>query len=309
MPDRPAGRRGRAVFEVLGAAALFGTTGTSQALGPTGTTPLGVGAARLIIGGVGLMAALPLLGGRPRAAVSLWRTVPGIVGGVCTALYQVCFFAAVSRAGVALGTLVTIGSAPFLAGAMSWLLTRRRPTRTWMLWTLVAVIGLGLLVLDGSARPEVDLLGVLLALGSALGYAAYTVMGRLLIDRGHQSSEVMAASFSLGGLLLIPVLLTQPLLWLTQPSGIVMAVYLGLVTTTVGYILFGRGLTVLDPGPVTTLVLAEPLVATILGVTVLGERLGGPGWIGVIIVLAALVGQGLAEVRRAPAAHHEEVRA
>jgi DME family drug/metabolite transporter len=190
---------------------------------------------------------------------------------------------------------------------MSWLISKRRPARAWLISTVVAVLGLSLLVLDGSARPEVDLLGVLLALGSALGYAAYTVMGRVLIDRGHQSSEVMASSFSLGGVLLIPVLLTQPLVWLTLPSGIVMAVYLGLVTTTIGYVLFGRGLSVLDPGPVTTLVLAEPLVATILSVAILGERLGALGWSGFIIVLTALVGQGLSEVRRTPSPRPQEV--
>lgn len=42
------------VLAVLAAAVLFGTTGTSQALGPEGTTPLSIGVMRMVIGGTGL---------------------------------------------------------------------------------------------------------------------------------------------------------------------------------------------------------------------------------------------------------------
>ena len=42
------------------------------------------------------------------------------------------------------------------------------------------------------------------------------------------SAEVMAAAFGLGGLVMIPVLLTQPLAWLATPSGLAMALWLGL---------------------------------------------------------------------------------
>lgn len=282
---------------MLAAAALFGTTGTSQALGTSGTTPLGVGAIRLIVGGAGLLAALPLLGGSARQALRLWVTPWGLVGGLCTALYQVAFFAGVTRAGVALGTLITIGSGPFLTGILSAVILRQRPTRIWVLSTSIAVVGLILLTGDGASRPDVDLVGVLLALIAGLGYALYTIAGKRLILSGHNSSNVMAASFSLGGALLIPVLLTQPLGWLWSWQGIALALWLGLVTTTLGYVLFGRGLTVLAAGPVTTLVLAEPLVATGLGVIVLGERLGWLGWLGCGLVLIGLGLQGFISSR------------
>ncbi len=42
------------VLAVLAAALLFGTTGTVEALGPDDTTPLSVGAVRMVIGGTGL---------------------------------------------------------------------------------------------------------------------------------------------------------------------------------------------------------------------------------------------------------------
>ena len=290
--------RGRAVASVLGAATLFGTTGTAQALGPSGTTPLGVGAARIVIGGGGLLAVLPLLGGSRRDALALWRTRWGLLAGVTTAAYQVFFFAGVARAGVALGTLVTIGSGPVLTGLLSWAALRERPRRSWVLATSVCVVGLGLLVTAGTNGAGADPWGLVFALASGLGYAVYTVAAKRLMNAGHRSDEVMTAAFALGGLLLLPVLVTQPSAWLTEPDGLAMALWLGLATTTVAYVLFGRGLRHLPAGPVTTLVLAEPVVATILGVAVLGETLPPVGWIGAGLVLAGLALQGVAATRR-----------
>ncbi|MCA0328948.1 MAG: DMT family transporter [Actinobacteria bacterium] len=286
--------RGRSVLSVLAAATLFGTTGTSQALGPSGTTPLGVGAARIVIGGAGLLAVLPRLGGSRRDALALWRTRWGLLAGVTTALYQVCFFGGVLRAGVAVGTLLTIGSGPVFTGLLSWLLLRERPRLSWVVATSVCVVGLVLLVGSQASSGSGDVLGYLLALASGLGYAFYTVASKRLMNDGHGSDEVMAAAFGLGGLLLLPVLLTQPMAWIATPSGLAMALWLGLITTTLAYVLFGRGLRHLPAGPVTTLVLAEPVVATLLGVLVLGETIPALGWAGIALVLAGLGLQGAA---------------
>jgi DME family drug/metabolite transporter len=49
---------------------------------------------------------------------------------------------------------------------------------------------------------------------------------------------------------------------------------------------------------VATLVLAEPVVATLLGVLVLGERLGPVGWLGWLLVIAGLALQGVDSARR-----------
>lgn len=282
----------RGVGAVLFAAALFGTTGTAQALGPSATTPLGVGAARLVVGGLALLAVLPVVGASRVKALALWRTPTGLAAGLCTALYQVCFFAGVQRAGVAVGTLTAIGSGPVLTGLLARWVLGERPSRTWLAATGLCLVGLAMLVLGGEASGRADPLGVLLALLAGLSYAAYTVFAKRLLDAGHDPSAVMAAAFGLGGLLSLPVLLTQPLSWLTTGEGVALALYLGLVTTTLGYLLFARGLAVLPAGPVTTLMLVEPVVATALGIVVLDERLSALGGVGAGLVLVGLLLQG-----------------
>ena len=77
-----------------------------------------------------------------------------VLTGVCLALYQPLFFLGTERNGVAVGTVVALGSAPILAGLLEWALTRRVPTATWMLATALATVGVVLLGFGGEAgRP------------------------------------------------------------------------------------------------------------------------------------------------------------
>jgi DME family drug/metabolite transporter len=291
----------RGVLAVLAAAVLFGTTGTAQALGPDGTTPATVGAARLAVGGAALVVMAWAASRSTRPLLAICRTRWGLVAAVFVAVYQLCFFAGTSRAGVAAGTLVTIGSAPFLTGLLAWAVDRVAPGRAWAGATTVAVGGLALLSLGGASGGAGDPAGLWFSLASGLGYAAYTVAGKRLIGQGHASLDVMAASFGLGGVLLLPVLIAGPTAWLATPSGAALALYLGLVPTALAYAMYGRGLAVLPSGTVATLVLAEPVVATLLGVAVLGESLGAAGAAGCALVVVALGMLARHTTRSAPA--------
>ena len=166
-------------LQVLLAALCFGTTGTAQALGPDGASPLTVGAARVALGAALLLLALRLAGG---GAV---RLAPGplAVGGLGVAGYQLCFFAAVDDTGVAVGTVAALGSAPAFAGLGGWLVDRTRPGSAWAAATALAGMGVGLMALSGSAA-EVSAPGVALALGAGASYALFTLASKRLLDAG-----------------------------------------------------------------------------------------------------------------------------
>jgi DME family drug/metabolite transporter len=279
---------------VLLAALCFGTTGTAQALGPGGLAPAGVGAARVVIGGA-LLVAVALAG---RAPLSRLRLGPLLVGAGGVAAYQLCFFAAVADTGVAVGTIVAIGSAPVSAGALEWALERRVPARAWAAATALACAGVALLALDG-ADASVSLPGVGLALGAGVSYAAYTLAAKRLLRAGNSPEAVMAGAFGLGGLLLAPVLAATGAGWLLHPGGAGLALFLGVVPTALAYVLFARGLQRLSAAETATLTLAEPLTATLLGIAVLAERLSAPAALGAGLVLAGLF--VLAAPQRTPA--------
>ena len=287
------------ILLVVVAGVLFGTAGTAQSLGPTGAAPIAVGILRIQVGAIALVAVMPMLGASRRRLPVLWRRPQILVTAVAAALYQPCFFGAVSSAGVALGTLVAVGSEPVFAGLLGWAALRHRPTLGWVIATAIAVIGL---VLRSAGRLEAggDLLGLLPALGAGLCSACYTVAAKHQLDRGATAIEVPAASFVLGGLLLAPLLFGQPLAWTASPSGVALVVYLGVATMAIANVLLARGIHGLPPGPTATLMLTDPVVATLLGVLVLGEALTPLAALGVGLVLAGLVLQGVVVARGEP---------
>lgn len=281
---------------VLAAAILWGTTGTTQALAPEDANSLTIGALRMIIGGAGLLV-LALIQHRlcskqPAFAMNVarvpyrWKPLPVLFGLGGVAIYQLCFFAAVARTGVAVGTIVGIGSAPVMTGILAVLILGERLTRRWMIATLLAICGCALLVLAG-ADIGVDLFGILLALGAGLAYAVYTLASKSLLE-DHPPETVMAIFFFGAGLLLSPLLLTSDLSWLFTLNGMIVALHLGLLTTTLSYVLFARGLLTTPASTAVTLSLAEPLTAALLGVIVLHERLSLMAGMGILLLFFGL---------------------
>ena len=270
--------------QVLIAAILFGTTGTAQALGPDGSTPMTVGASRILIGG-SLLAAMALAAGGFRGR---WPLGQVLLAGAGVAVYQLAFFQAVADTGVAVGAIVAIGSGPVFAGILERVLDGAWPGRTWFIATALATTGVAVLSLASATDASLSAGGIGLALVSGLGYATYTIVAKRLLRLGHTPVAVMGASFGLGAVLLLPVLLLGDTAWLHTPDGLALALYLGIVPTALAYSLFARGLRSLDASEVTTLVLAEPLTATVLGVVVLDERVGTGGLLGAVLILAGL---------------------
>jgi drug/metabolite transporter, DME family len=277
-------------LQVLLAALCFGTTGTAQALGPDGTSAVTVGAARIAIGALLLLAVRAAAARRRKVAVASgarWPLAPVVVGAVGVAGYQLCFFAAVKDTGVAVGTVVALGSAPALAGLGGWATDRVVPQRGWFVATALACVGVALLALGGGGG-DVSAVGVLLAVGAGASYAVFTLASKRLLDQGHQVEGVMATLFGGGAILLSPVLLLGDVGWLATPGGAAMALWLGAVPTAIAYILFASGLRHLGANEVATLTLAEPVTAAILGAVVLSERPGPAAIAGIAVVLSGL---------------------
>ena len=281
---------------VLFAAVLFGTTGTAQALGPD-ASPLAVGAARIAVGGALLFAIDRFVVARAEAAWSRRWVVVAAAGIVA---YQLSFFAAVDDTGVAVGTVVALGSAPALTGLLAWAFDGAALSGRWAACTALATSGVLLLVLGGG-DASVSPLGIALALIAGASYGLYTLASKKLISDGHAPESVMARGFGFAALALLPVLLIAGGDGLTSAGGIGMAVYLGAIPTALAYVLFARGLRSLGAGETATLTLAEPLTAALLGAVVLSERPGGVAIVGAVLVLAGLIALAMPERKRGAA--------
>ena len=276
---------------LLGAAA-WGSTGTAAHFAPGGASSASVGAARIVLGGAVLLG----LALRPRHRSGLRALLGGgaaarawlVLAAVAVAGYQLCFFAAVRLTGVAIGTVVAIGSAPVFTGLISRLTGGPALTPRWMIATAAAIAGCSVLVTGGKAAG-VQLGGVGLALLAGGCYAVYAVTAGRLIAGGGSPAVVMGVLFGAAAVVLAPVLAATAPGWLLTGRGLAVTAYLGLVTTAAAYLLYGYGLRTVAVPAAVTLGLAEPVVAALLGVVVLGERLGAPALAGLVLVGLAIV--------------------
>lgn len=271
---------------MLAAAALFGTTGTVLVNSPDAADAASVGALRLLIGGLTLFA----IAWWQRPSTPWHSLSPASIGlaSVGVAVFQLGYFFAVERTGVAVGTVITIGAGPMMAGAMAAILGRHRPARSWLAGTAISVGGVALLGLVGRS-VEVDLLGMTLAVIAGCGWALFSTVGKYQISLGADSTMSMATMFCGGGVLVAPLLLWHSPSWVLQADGALVVLYLGIVTVGIAYTLYGRALRHLHAPAVVTLTLFEPVTAAVLGTVVVHEEVCALGWVGVMLVLVGLV--------------------
>jgi len=269
---------------VLVGAILWGTTGTAQTFMPQTIHPLAVGASRLAVGGGALLVILLIM---RKIDLRNWPWKSTLYAAISMAIFQYLFFSSVRLTGVAIGTVVTIGSAPVFSGIIEWLLVKRRPTRVWIMATTLAIIGCGLLFLNKDGIV-VNPVGIAMSLGAGLLFAFYTLVNKEVLEKVEPMPAV-AVIFSMSAIMLLPFLFLFETGGLMTGRGVSVVLYLGIVTTSVAYILFSAGLKRIPSSSAVTLSLAEPLTAALLSVIIVGERLSGTSWIGIAMLLGGIL--------------------
>ena len=188
------------VSAILFASLLWGTTGTAASFIP-GIPPATIGAAAMGMGG--LILGLTAVRGVRRVLGTPGALPLVLLGALALATYTLVFYVGMAWAGVALGNVLALGSAPLFAGLIEWIVDRRRVSRRWVIATAIAVVGGVLLVagrdhgadrrvldsgsagaFDLASRSDASLVpaGIAIALLAGLSYAAYTFLSARLIS-------------------------------------------------------------------------------------------------------------------------------
>ncbi|KMJ60407.1 transporter [Bacillus sp. LL01] len=272
-----------APFLIVIAAILWGTTGTAQTFAPAPAHPVAIGAARLAVGGLFLLALVFMTGG---LSLKSWPLKATVLAALSMALFQPLFFSAVTVTGVAIGTVVAIGSAPIISGFLEWIFLKRRPSRIWWGSTFLSISGCLMLFLNKES-VVVDPFGILMALGAGLSFAVYAIVSRDLVGKSSPLA-IVAVVFTLSAVFLAPFLFVFDMSWVADVRGWGITLYLGIMTTGVAYILFAQGLTYVSSSTAVTLALAEPLTAALFGVFLLGENLNPTAWAGMFLLMLGI---------------------
>jgi drug/metabolite transporter, DME family len=276
---------------VLVASLVWATTGAAATLA-TNTSPFAIGSAAWGVGGLMLAAAAarPMIEQRHRLTQQ-WAVVA--TSAVAVLIYPLAFYSSMRHAGVAIGTVVSIGSAPLAAALIERIVDHQPLMRTWGVGAGAGVAGVVVLGVSGETTPAAgtttSAVGVVYGLVAGLTYAVFSWGATRLMRRGLPFRPAMGAVFGLGGLLLLPVLLTTGATLIDSPRTMTVVAYLALIPVCLGYLLFGRGLAAVSASTATSLSLLEPGLAAMIAMLVLGERLSTHGYAGLGLLLVGLV--------------------
>ncbi|NBO26336.1 MAG: hypothetical protein EBU89_02620 [Actinobacteria bacterium] len=289
---------GRSVGLSLLGNGLAGTAGTVAAIYAINTPSPVIGFVRLFIGAITLLILAPFLGGKLSQLPRL-ITRPGVwIMGASSASYQVFFFASVDRTGVATAALITVGCIPVSAGIVGWIFLRERPSKIWYISTVIAISGLVIASL-GELQTN-DATGLIFAVIAGSGIGAYINAAKIEVRAGGHSTQLPGMAFLLGSIGLFFVVRSDLLQmeWTTQT--ILLAVYLGAVTMGIANGIQMLGLRGISPGVASTMMLADPVTAAVLGVVVLGEAVTLNGAVGLILVVIGLAMQSFSAGEETP---------
>ncbi len=210
-----------------------------------------------------------------------------ISGTASIALFQGLFFTSIRLTGVAIGTVVTIGSAPMFSGVLEWLFWKTRPSKIWGIATIMTITGCILLFINSGDRA-IHLGGVGLAVCAGLSFAVYTNMSKQLMAQ-QEALPAVAMTFSICAVLLLPFSISSGFSWLAEMQNLWTMIFMGVMCTSIAYLLFLSGLQKISSSSAVTLSLAEPLTAAMLGVLLVGEHLSSTSWVGVAMLLGGIV--------------------
>ncbi|ELA6610172.1 EamA family transporter [Vibrio alginolyticus] len=279
-------------LSILFASTLWGTTGTAASLAPD-VSALAIGAFSMGIGGF-MQACLSAKSLKRdfRKVVHKKKTL--LVSIIALATYPLAFYSSMRFAGVAIGTVISISTAPFFSALLECLFSRNQTiTKRWMMSFAIGVIGITLLLASESSANslfdhDMKHWGVLLGLLAGLTYAIYSWGVKAMIDHGIESQTAMGSVFGIGGVLLLPTLfITGDNLFASSTNTTVM-LYMALIPMGLGYVAFGFGLRFVTASGASILTLFEPVIAAALAVAIVGEEISFIGWVGITLTLVCL---------------------
>ncbi|MBI5277092.1 MAG: EamA family transporter [Burkholderiales bacterium] len=285
------------VMLVLLASAMWGTTGTAQALAGGQLSPLWFGALRMAIAAGFFFVYARASNARLRGNEHLGTL---LAAGVCMAVYNLAFFAGVRQVGVAVGTAIAIGSGPVWAGILQALVARQLPSGLWWCGTALAIAGGALMSMTGAAAAhEFSTSGIALCLLSGASYAGYTMIGKRVAHSVPAATMTLCA-FTAAAVVSVPAAWFDAGLPGIRMRDFAAVLYVGIFTAGVSYLLFAHALRHISAPTAVTLALGEPVVAFVLATTLLGESPTLQAFAGLLLVVGGVLAVVRAELNAAP---------
>lgn len=220
------------------------------------------------------------------------RDIPLFIGlGFGSILFfTVCYFSAIKIMPLSAAAILLYTS-PIWIMLMSALFFHEKMNSRKIL-ALILAFG-GCVMVSGISGEGIPLNGLLLGLGSGIGYGLYSILGTIALRR-YSPYTVTAYTFLLAAvgswLICGPKDMVSKFAAADDLTGLMLLCLLtALVTAVVPFLAYTLGLQTLEASKAGILATLEPLVATIIGIVYFSEPLTILSGIGILLILGAVV--------------------
>ena len=193
--------------------------------------------------------------------------------------------------------MLLFASAPFMAAILGWIFLREKVRKATWIAILFAILGIGIMVQD-KTHAGAALLGNLAALGSAFGFAVFTVA-----LRWGRSGDMLPAVF-LSGIFAIfitsSICLFSGLPFQISVNDTSISMGMGVFQVGAGLVLYTLGSKTLPAAELTLLSLAEVLLGPLWVYLFLNEVATLNTLVGGLVLLLAIAGNAISGARRKP---------
>lgn len=214
----------------------------------------------------------------------------GMSGG---SIYFITENIAVTKTAVANVSLITTLSPLITMFMIGALYRSERPSKWIVMGSVIALVGVALVVFGGVSDASFHPAGDLLALGAAVSFAIYSILIKK-INATYSTWFITRKSFFYGIVTALPFLLLEPesslapLSVLAEPRVWANLAFLGLVCSLSAYLLMARAIKIIGPIKANNYLYAQPIVTMLAGIVILHENVGLTGWIGCAMIIGGL---------------------
>jgi len=232
-----------------------------------------------------------------------WRDVPYLVllGVIFFTIFPVTFNASLRLTEASRGALM-LATMPLWSVLLARVAKRERLSTQQISGVLLTFAGVGVVLAERGltfAGTSLSLVGDALMLVTAVCGAVYGVLAKRMLTR-YKAMTVTAYTMMFGTLLLVPAAFFEDfssVMARMRPDTVMLVLFLGIFGGAIGYFLWTFALTRLSPTQVAVYANLNPMIATLLGATLLAEKLTGMFMAGFAAVLAGVL---LVNLRRRP---------
>ena len=220
------------------------------------------------------------------------RHIPCFLGtGILSIVFfNFCYFRCIELTGSAAVPALLMYTAPVFVMLLSAVFFRERITIHKVIAMCLTFVGLGIVTGAFTGGAGVSMAAILYGLGAGLGYALYSIFGKIVADK-YDPVTITFYTFLIAAIASIPLsgvaVNLQPLadtkVFLTAIIG------LALVSTVLPFLFYTKGLAGIEAGKASILATVEPVMAAIVGAVYFHEEFTVSKVLGILLVLAAIV--------------------